>query len=305
MTPGSRDPRRVPLLPRRAALRLAGRTITLGPLVLAGCAGDARRGTSPTVAAVEQSSPTPSPAPTDVPFPDGPDEPNAIVIEVLGEPPEDQRVLVEYAAGLARDFFFRELGLYLDGPVRITVVDMPDLPVHAATFLRDGARISAITVNVGQRTWELRTPLERIKIVAHEYFHVLENWLRGSTDTSLDPMFLVEGTAEYAGYASVIDAGQLTIEEFRSDVLEAIRRQGVRLPPLDRLTGDTPFALTAYALAALAVDWLVGDRGIAPVARYTMLRRNLAPDEAFEAVFGRTLESFYLEITQWRRAVGV
>jgi hypothetical protein len=118
-------------------------------------------------------------------------------------------------------------------------------------------------------------------------------------------MFLVEGAAEYAGYASVIDGGLLTTEEFRGDVLEAIRRQGVRLPPLDRLTDDTPFALTAYALAALAVDWLVGDRGIAPLARYTMLRRNLAPGEAFEAVFSRTLESFYLEITQWRRAVGV
>jgi len=298
--------RRSPLLPRRAALRLGGRTLALGALALAGCGRGSDEAPEVTATAPPSATATPSTMPRpEVSLPDGPDEPNGTVIEVLGDPPQDQRVLVEYAATLARDYFFRQLGFYLDGPVVINVVYMPDLPVHAATFLREGATISAITINVGQRTWELETPLERAKVVAHEYFHVLQNWLRGGTDTSPDPLFLVEGAAEYAGYATVIDAGQMTIEEFRDGVLDSIRRQRVPLRPLNQLTDDGPLALTGYQLAALAVDRLVGAKGIDPLARYTLLRRTLPPPAAFEAVFGRTLEAFYIEIALWRRAVRV
>lgn len=283
--------------------------LTLGALALAGCARNSDEApATPEVTATALATPPPTPAPTpdpEVSLPDGPDEPNAIRIEVLGEPPEDQRVLVDYAATLARDYFFRQLGFYLDGPVLINVLHMPDLPVHAATFLRDGARISAVTINVGQRTWEMETPLERTKVVAHEYFHVLQNWLRGSTDTTADPLFIVEGAAEYAGYMTVIDAGQMTVEEFRDGVVESIRLQRVRLAPLDRLTDDGPLALTGYQLAALAVDRLVGRQGIVPLARYTALRRTFAPPEAFEAAFGSTLQAFYRDVALWRLAVGV
>lgn len=286
---------------RRDLLRLSGRGVALGALLVAGCGRDHDEATS-------TPAPTATPVPTPLPevaLPAGPDEPNVITFDVIGDASEDQVVLVQYAAELARDFYFRELGFHLDGPVAINVIDSPDLPVHAATFLRDGERISSITVNVGQTAWALETPLERTKVVAHEYFHVLQNWLRASTDTSADPPFIIEGSAEYAGYATVIDAGQLTPAGFRESLIDRLRGQRIRLPALDRLTDEGPLALTSYTLFALAVDMLVATRGIAPLAKYALLRRNQPVAPSFEAAFGRSLSAFYADFAVWRRATGI
>ncbi|MGE0133881.1 MAG: hypothetical protein AB7L91_00080 [Dehalococcoidia bacterium] len=320
----SRAPRS---LPRRGFLRLGARGVALGTLLLAGCGRDEDDSGLPLSASPVPSLPvpqrpspsppptmTPSPTPSatstptpraDVRLPDGPDEPNEITLEPIADPPQDQLVLVEYAAKLARDSFYRRLGFYLDGPVSINVVNVPELPVHAAAFLREGAEISSITVNVGQATWAIETPLDRTKVVAHEYFHVVQNWLRGGTDTSDEPLFLVEGSAEYAGYLATVDGGMLRGTELRTHLLQRLRRQRILLPALDRLLDHGPLALTGYTLAALAVERLVGLAGLDPIARYTMLVADRAPPDAFEAVFGRSLQAFYGDFAVWRRSVGI
>ncbi|MGE0226916.1 MAG: hypothetical protein AB7I38_13610 [Dehalococcoidia bacterium] len=315
--------RATPPLPRRGFLRLGGRGIALGTLLLAGCGRDEVDAPPASVSPLSSPSVTPSPSPptataspapsattapaprAGVRLPEGPDEPNEINLEPIADPPQDQLVLVEYAAKLARDSFYRRLGFYLDGPVTINVVNVPELPVHAAAFLREGNRISSITVNVGQATWAIETPLDRTKVVAHEYFHVVQNWLRGGTDTSDEPLFLVEGSAEYAGYLATVDAGMLRLGELRSHLLQRLRRQRILLPALDRLLDHGPLALTGYTLAALAVERLVGPAGLDPIARYTMLVRDHPPPDAFEAAFGRPLQAFYGDFAVWRRSVGI
>jgi len=71
------------------------------------------------------------------------------------------------------------------------------------------------------------------------------------------------------------------------------------------LDDDGLFALSGYRLPALAIDRLVGVDGVAPLAQYAKLRRDLAPGQAFEAVFGRTLQVFSVDFALWRRTAGV
>ncbi|MFN8584405.1 MAG: hypothetical protein U0446_03625 [Dehalococcoidia bacterium] len=286
---------------RRDLLRLGG-GLALSAFLAASCGG----GGGEEVAPASTTAAPPTPAPTaELALPAGPRQPNDLVYVAVNDPPQDQFVLVQYAAGLARDFFFRQLGFYLDGPLTINVANLPALELHGATFLREGDRISTVTVNVGQATWEMEAPFERAKVVAHEYFHVLQNWLRGSTDTAADPLFLVEGAAEYAGYATVIDAGLSSWNDLRHGLEERLRNDRVTLPALDRLSDDGPLALSGYQLSALAIDRLVGAAGVQPLARYALLRSREQPPTAFELVFRRSLPDFYAEIAGWRQSSGL
>lgn len=303
MSPPARRSRARAPFSRRDLLRLGGHGLALGALLLAGCGVDSEE---PTASPTPPASPSPSPTPTpELVLPAGPDEANELVFEAINDPPQDSFVLVQHAATIARDFLARQLGFYLDGPVTINVANLTDLELHAATFLREGDRISTITINVGQATWSMETPAERTKVVAHEYCHAVQNWLRGSTDTSADPLFLVEGSAEYAGYATVIDAGMISWMEFRDELQDRLRRDRVTLPSLDRLSDDVPLALSGYQLAALAIDHLVGASGVKPLATYTLLRRRETPERAFEIVFERPLADFYFEFADWRRNAGL
>jgi hypothetical protein len=236
----------------------------------------------------------------------GPAAPNEIRIETVGKVPSSAPDQIRRWAEQARDFYYRALGLYVDGAVTLKVIDSTAVPIHAATYLAEGDRISSITVNVGSAAWQLESAVERHKVVAHEYFHVIQDWLHGPSYPLPEAFFLVEGAAEYAGYAAVIDAGELTHERFRSEMHARLRRLPLKLAPLDRLSSKSPGPdLPKYYLAALAVDFLVGQAKLRPLAEYFAMRRTLPVEQAFHAAFLRTLHSFYSNFSLWRSAHGV
>lgn len=308
-------------LTRRELLRLGARgaLLVVAGSSLAGllACSDPDAESTPATGSRQLPSPTPqpSPTPTQTPappplpsatLPSGPDSPNEIRIETVGEVPDGAPEQLREWAETARDFYYRQLGFYIDGPVTLKVADSPSLPIHAATYRTEGERISSITINVGRAIWRLETPAERQKVVAHEYFHVIQNWLHGTSSPQPDSFFLVEGSAEYAGYAAIIDAGLMSYADFRNAMLRRLRSEPLKLPPLEQTTEDSPGGIfPKYFLSALAVDYLVGPDGVRPLAQYFALRRDAPVEPAFNAAFAGTTRTFYSSFALWRRTNGV
>jgi hypothetical protein len=289
---------------RRAFLAHAG--LAAAALVL-GCGGEGNPSTRASPPRPTAAAPSPTSIPTAGPtLPLGAEHPNDILIEGIGDVREDDMQEILHAAEAARDFYHETLALYVDGPVHIKVLNVPDVPIHAATYQREGAPISSISVNVANTTWLRESPTQRRRVVAHEYFHVIQHWLSQEDKAPDELFFLVEGAAEYAGYATVIAEGLMTDAQVQHGLVVRARVDRPKVPPLEQLTSASAGSERAkYAVAHLAVHQLAGRSNLTPLARYFLLRREQPPSAAFEAAFGQALDAFYSAFALWRSTQGI
>jgi hypothetical protein len=183
------------------------------------------------------------------------------------------------------------------------------LPSQATTaFLGrpPGSRVVSSTVTVGSHV----TGLSLDRILAHEYFHVLQ---RHWSQYPYPPDWLLEGSATYAAALyQVIQGSRNTDNILRGWDIAADRVA----TPLEELESDFYGVGERYYLSALAVDWLVqhasqgpdGDSGPATPAstslsqqgrldslieHYRLLRTLNNWQAAFEQAFHITPEAFY------------
>lgn len=166
---------------------------------------------------------------------------------------------------------------------------------------------------------------DRLRVVlAHEYFHILQQYLQkkpaGEAGT-WSPAWLVEGAATFAGEAYERDrwgGSPLAIRSHWQDLSANIEA------PLADLESGHAFhevGAPAYSLGALAVEWVMG-RAAATAAReplsdgwatdreddaYIRYHRALATadrwEDAFEAVFGISVDDFYAAFEHHRAAI--
>lgn len=150
----------------------------------------------------------------------------------------------------------------------------------------------AIDVYASTQGWQQAGRIAKLKIMVHEYFHVLQgevNWpgMRGTPGA----IWMLEGAAEYVGYRAVIDSGLVSYDVVRNCQMSNVTF-GTRLPALSTLEGQA-FNNTqgaTYGLAWLAVEKST-QRNLGNLTLYWLFGGTW--QRAFETAFGLALEPFY------------
>jgi hypothetical protein len=160
---------------------------------------------------------------------------------------------------------------------------------------------SEIEVYTGSEVWQFLTPIERIETLVHELVHVYQNlMIAGSFD--VEPLWFAEGTAEAIGFQAVQPLGVTDQDEIYNMMGYMLNEYPVDRP-LSELEGFASMDADAYPLAYIAVQYLLGSRGLSISAIadvYDGLAAGRSFGDAFASAFGITLADFYAEFDAWR-----
>jgi hypothetical protein len=145
---------------------------------------------------------------------------------------------------------------------------------------------------------------ERTLVVAHEYFHLLQESLAGgSFDRGFanTPFWLTEGAAELGGawYASVV--GLNPYEDYKRLAIERSRRvRELR----DCQSRESQSVSCIYYLGLIATDYLTGGDVRKLGALWSALGAGTPFTEVFQTLFGRSLDQFYVDFAAYRQTLG-
>ena len=222
---------------------------------------------------------------------------NDIIFNFADNVSQVDRNIIQDSAFSAREFYRREMGLNANKTVFYNVINNPTdtTTTRGGTGFTDSG--GSVTVNVGISGWTRAPLIFKQRIPSHEYFHAVTQdvWSR----VSMGPFWVIEGTADYAGYATLIDKGITSLEDVRKLQFSLLKSE----PKQPQI--DAP-SMNSYRLAYLAVEVLLGDRGIGIIGDYV---RNLGAiknisreswKQAFEITFGETPEAFVARFEDWR-----
>lgn len=160
---------------------------------------------------------------------------------------------------------------------------------------------NSIAVYAGSQTWRGITPLEQIKMVVHEYFHVYQIAMTNDSTAIVAPWF-TEGSAESFGYTVASQIGVTDQSEFYSLAYYGLTTAPV-IGNLRDFGTSVPMGASEYALAYMAVQYLLGSNGLSVEALgavYQVIRSGGSFEGAFATVFGVSLEQFYVDFESWR-----
>jgi hypothetical protein len=165
-----------------------------------------------------------------------------------------------------------------------------------------------IWVYTGAAAWVAAPDWTRVKILAHESFHLMQYELAGAhaLDANPDdippvgPQWALEGAAEYVAHKAIAEAGLVRMADIRS---QWIRRTKLMTSPLrSRETSRGFFAEgDGYQISPLAIDFLLGGRSDALLVTYLeSIGHGQAWQAAFAAAFGKTVDVFYADFEAYR-----
>ena len=189
-------------------------------------------------------------------------------------------------------------------PLTVYVYNSAPADKSVAGVYGPDSHIEIYTLN-SDWTRETRSVV-RMKIMAHEYFHVMQSQLSGPFEKL--PIWLTEGSAEYVGYSAVIHAGLVSREGALSlSRLTGGPRSLTRAPPLQGLETPTQWqaALSTaeiYPLGYAAIELLLESNSESRLSEYFEGLRASRSDwrPLFERTFGRSAEAFYGEMSSAR-----
>jgi hypothetical protein len=166
-------------------------------------------------------------------------------------------------------------------------------------------------VYLGSPSWAESPHFTRVKIVAHEAFHLLQGDLAGPaalasglTDVpAAGPRWLSEGAAEYVAFRVVSEHGLASFDEAKARWISVAKTVSAPLSSLEVATGFRG-ASGRYELTPLAASRLVESRGEAPfLAYWQAIGGGTHWQAAFTTAFGRTVQAFYEEFEAYRRGL--
>jgi hypothetical protein len=208
-----------------------------------------------------------------------------------GVPPED-RQLVEHGIALGDRYFLSTLQVTVQRPTLIRMVTAPESTNPCS------ANDHTITFTVTAAScWSTQPPKWKVKIAAHEYFHVLQYELATSGGANNAAKWVLEGSAELFGYRSVIANGLLSEEQVLNCQLARLR-SNPQTPPLRGLEASVSTPGLPYSLSHLAMERLVARSGPMAVRHHFELLRTTNWQAAFQAAFGVDKETFYQQFDQ-------
>jgi hypothetical protein len=168
------------------------------------------------------------------------------------------------------------------------------------------AHYRQVLVFTGSDRWRQSNDVQRFRLPAHEYFHVIQMELLGServeeiAQTPVvsvhagGPVWLFEGAAEYVSWRVIDDIGLADMQAHLAAMAANARGEPSRLSALEAPLDYTAAADAALAHALLAVDLLMQQRPLGDLLRfYDGLGRGLGWQESFLGAFGVSASEFY------------
>ncbi|MPZ49310.1 MAG: hypothetical protein GEU75_08425 [Dehalococcoidia bacterium] len=309
------------LLPR---LRLFLITAVAGAALTIACSGDDEEPVLEPAVIVATSTPgvRPTSPPDASPTPPAQAQSRTAFRFGSGVAPED-RAYMQAGIDLAVDYMARAAGI---DPVkstlyayphpellRIALTDDIDNPLLIDAAVRRLAVIPAeahlgglILVSPSTAEWQARSSVSRIRVVAHEYFHLVQMQLLGHVaeriaSTPVDrerpegPSWLFEGSADWVSWQALESAELSSLDGYLASVTVP---NDVDIAGLETFIEYYHAGEDRALLPLVAVDLLVRDDVRSLTRFYESVGRGLPWREAFSAAFGRPVPSFYAELRE-------
>ena len=208
----------------------------------------------------------------------------------------DDEAIVRSGIAYAREFFEREAGVTVEGPIAIDVRGTQQFDVIA--YSAPGA----IHIATGAMGWHYAPPLRKLQTVIHEYIHLI-HWQSDPAATM--PLWLAEGSAEYLAWYAIDRLGLLDLATARDFWIGSLQANaaltGVPLGALEQPTIDG--SAFVYEIGAFAVSELVERAGIHALFEYFAMT-DVGRADAFAVAFGFTIGDFYAQF-EAARAIAV
>jgi len=212
--------------------------------------------------------------------------------------PERDRGDITEAIRLGQDLIAR----YFD------IGDLSGVRVNGfATVSSDGPESLATTLNrsivvyAGSSIWQSLAPVERIQTLVHELFHVYQNVMTEES-SAIVPLWFTEGVAEAVGYLAAAQLGVTDQNEFYE--MAGYSLSEFPAPePLTELRSGGSMSADDYPLAYIAIQYLLGSKGLSVGALgdvYRELATGASFEQAFQNVFGESLDQFAADFERWR-----
>jgi len=221
------------------------------------------------------------------------------VFDFRGDVSEADRALFRDALALSRDHLLRLGAVAIDG-IGLSAEAADRGPFQGSA---GGGRIQMYT---GSVFWGRRDRGQRAQVVAHEYFHLVQEGLSRGSASSLAPPWLVEGSAQYVGTVVVGAAGLLDYGAERAQIAQWAREAAAPLATCAE-TAPNPEERSRclYSLGFIAVEYVVARHGGLPalVDLFLLLGDGLEWRESFQRAFGRSVETFYVEFEAYRKTL--
>ncbi len=149
--------------------------------------------------------------------------------------------------------------------------------------------------------------------ITHEYFHTLQRELSKWWDQCCGteevprygPLWLAEGSAVVVAEKAAEWRSLRRYEQSRARWIGIGRGHTTigNLRPLEVGAGIYRTGVPTYELAALAVDFLIKDRGLRSLTAYYELVASMRWREAFQNAFGKSIDDFYREFEAYRETL--
>ena len=163
---------------------------------------------------------------------------------------------------------------------------------------------SEIEVYTGSEMWQSLSQIERVATLVHELFHVYQNLM---IESAIEPelAWFAEGTADAVGFQAIFPLG-VTDQDEVYNLMSYMLTESQVATPLSQLEGFDSMDADAYPVAYMAVQYLLGSRGLTVSAIgdvYDGLAAGNTFADAFQAAFGVSLADFYAEFEAWRPGI--
>ena len=185
--------------------------------------------------------------------------------------------------------------------LRITVLGAADPQSDTTLAITFGSEIEVYT---GSEVWQSLSQIERVETLVHELFHVYQNQMIAS---AIEPelLWFAEGTADAVGFQAIFALG-VTDQDEVYNLMSYMLTMYPLVTPLSQLEGFDSMSAEAYPVAYMAVQYLLGSRGLSVSAigdLYDGLAAGQTFAAAFETAFGVSLPEFYVEFEAWRAGI--
>lgn len=229
----------------------------------------------------------------------------AVSFELRPDVSSEDQLAIREGIEIAQAYSTRDFGP-LKAPVRVIAQNSTSGGNPSASATTSGNSIMVYTAAPGW--FQKSSAVSHAKVLAHEYFHVLQYQIHFVPLSTLGPPWLYEGNAEYFARSAIIDQG--LADEATVAVLVGFTgwRSVRQVPPLDQLESSQQWNATSnastYGLATASVEVLVQDHGGVAALRsyYDRFIPGRAVDwrNAFTEAFGLAPAEFYTQIARLR-----
>jgi hypothetical protein len=142
------------------------------------------------------------------------------------------------------------------------------------------------------------------QLMAHEYFHIVQNYTSKKTGDDQAPLWLREASAEYGSYVVIANAGLVDLNRLTKAKIERTRGILNPLSTMETLKGaEVEDTETPYSLGFVAARFIAANYGEPALLRkYWQVRATSATwQDAFQSAFGVSVDDFYRTFEEYRR----